>query len=161
MNSQHIDNVSRRIFETHVPVRNLGRAMKFYDEIMALQLGHVDDERRIALYWVGDWGTSMLGLWEKPEPEVHHQHYAMEVSLDQLTPSIRRLGNFGVKTKDFFGKETQTPTVLAWMPAVSIYFDDPDGHLLEYISILPGEPRPDLGIFPWEDRFEKGLPREI
>jgi hypothetical protein len=30
------------------------------------------------------------------------------------------------------------------MPAASVYFDDPDGHSLEYISVLPDAPRPDL-----------------
>ena len=29
--------------------------------------------------------------------------------------------------------------VFAWVPAISIYFSDPDGHELEFIGILPGE----------------------
>jgi len=28
--------------------------------------------------------------------------------------------------------------VLAWMPAVSVYFRDPDYNLLEFIMMLPG-----------------------
>ena len=40
--------------------------------------------------------------------------------------------------------------VFAWMPAVSIYFDDPDGHLLELIAMLPGEAQPEGGIVAWE-----------
>jgi hypothetical protein len=35
------------------------------------------------------------------------------------------------------------------MPAVSVYFLDPDGHLLEYIAMLPDEPRPDAGVMTW------------
>jgi hypothetical protein len=35
------------------------------------------------------------------------------------------------------------------MPAAAVYFRDPDGHLLEYIAMLPHEPRPDCGIVPW------------
>ncbi len=31
----------------------------------------------------------------------------------------------------------------------SIYFRDPDGHLLEYLSMLDGEPRAQLGIVPY------------
>ena len=27
------------------------------------------------------------------------------------------------------------------MPAISIYFSDPDGHELEFIGILPGAPK--------------------
>jgi hypothetical protein len=30
------------------------------------------------------------------------------------------------------------------MPAASVYFDDPDGHSIEYISILPDAARPDI-----------------
>jgi lactoylglutathione lyase len=40
--------------------------------------------------------------------------------------------------------------VLAWMPAASIYFLDPDGNLPEFIS-MPDAPRPDLGVVPWND----------
>jgi len=32
------------------------------------------------------------------------------------------------------------------MPAASVYFDDPDGHSLEFIAMLPEPPRADLGI---------------
>jgi hypothetical protein len=32
------------------------------------------------------------------------------------------------------------------MPAASIYFNDIDGHLLEFIAEIKGEPAPDLGI---------------
>jgi len=39
--------------------------------------------------------------------------------------------------------------VIAWMPAATVYFRDPDGHLLEYLAMLTAEPRPDLGILPW------------
>jgi lactoylglutathione lyase len=32
--------------------------------------------------------------------------------------------------------------VIGWMPSAQIYFRDPDGHSLEFISILPEEPEP-------------------
>ena len=35
------------------------------------------------------------------------------------------------------------------MPAASIFFRDPDGHLIEYLAILDEEPKPYLGIIPW------------
>jgi lactoylglutathione lyase len=41
--------------------------------------------------------------------------------------------------------------VLCWMPAASVYFDDPDGHSLEFIAMLPDRPRPDLGRLSWSD----------
>jgi hypothetical protein len=41
--------------------------------------------------------------------------------------------------------------VLAWMPAASVYFHDPDGNLLEYITMLDGPARPELGVVRWAD----------
>ena len=39
------------------------------------------------------------------------------------------------------------------MPAASVYFDDPDGHSLEYIALLPEAPRPEMaavvGLAEW------------
>jgi len=39
--------------------------------------------------------------------------------------------------------------VLAWMPAASVYFRDPDGHLLEYVAMLEDEPRHDESVVKW------------
>ncbi|MEL6941600.1 MAG: hypothetical protein AAFO82_02950 [Bacteroidota bacterium] len=33
--------------------------------------------------------------------------------------------------------------VFCWVPAISIYFSDPDGHELEFIGILPGKSKSD------------------
>ena len=40
--------------------------------------------------------------------------------------------------------------VFAWMPAIAIYFDDPDGHILEFIAILQGEAKPKYGVISYE-----------
>lgn len=37
------------------------------------------------------------------------------------------------------------------MPAVSIYFEDPDGHSIEFISILDDPPRPELDMMTWPE----------
>src|SRR5262245_15052386 len=37
----------------------------------------------------------------------------------------------------------------AWMPAASVYFRAPDDNLLEYVAMLPDDPRPERGIVPW------------
>jgi hypothetical protein len=34
------------------------------------------------------------------------------------------------------------------MPAASVFFHDPDGHLLEYLAMLPHQPRPEAGVVP-------------
>ena len=33
--------------------------------------------------------------------------------------------------------------------STALYFRDPDGHLIEYITMLDKEPRPDLGVVSW------------
>jgi hypothetical protein len=35
------------------------------------------------------------------------------------------------------------------MPAASVFFFDLDGNLLEYIAMLPHQPRPEQGIVQW------------
>ena len=42
---------------------------------------------------------------------------------------------------NFLDDGTERPMVFAWMPALSIYFTDPDGHSLEFIAMLPDDPR--------------------
>jgi lactoylglutathione lyase len=41
------------------------------------------------------------------------------------------------------------------MPAIAIYFDDPDGNVLEFIAVLPGEAKPELGIVSYKEWQEK------
>ena len=49
------------------------------------------------------------------------------------------------------GAPIEEPEVLCWMPAASVYFDDPDGHSLEFISMLDESPRPELGRVSWSE----------
>lgn len=77
-------------------------------------------------------------------------HTAFRLATAQeVVDGVSALREAGVQPLDFSGKPTAEPVVLAWMPAVSLYFQDPDGHMLEYISILPGDPRPEAGVVPW------------
>jgi lactoylglutathione lyase len=39
--------------------------------------------------------------------------------------------------------------VLAWMPAASLYFRDPDGNLIEFLAMLPDRAEPQLGVVRW------------
>jgi lactoylglutathione lyase len=76
-------------------------------------------------------------------------HIAFAAAADDVIASPQRLRSAGVVPLDFDGQPTDEPVVLAWMPAVAVYFLDPDGHLLEYIAMLEGEPRPDEGPVAW------------
>src|SRR5262249_19682045 len=52
------------------------------------------------------------------------------------------LNEHGIEMLGFGGNETHEPTVIGWMPSAQIYFRDPDGHTLEFISILSDPPKP-------------------
>jgi catechol 2,3-dioxygenase-like lactoylglutathione lyase family enzyme len=134
------------LFETHLNVANLERSMEFYGNLLGLQLGTRDDTRRLAIYWIGGRGHSFLGLWEKPQNEIFRQHFAFEVDVARLHDAILALSHQRIQVRNFFDEPTDVPSVFAWMPAASVYFDDPDGHLLEFLAMLPGPPRPEIGI---------------
>ena len=56
------------------------------------------------------------------------------------------------------GLPTEEPVVLAWMPAASVYFRDPDNNLLEFITMLTDPPRPDLGVLSWSEWVRRTPP---
>jgi lactoylglutathione lyase len=94
----------------------------------------------------------MLGLWGIGSAvNTMTLHIAFEVALDDVLTAPERLRSRDVTPLSFFGAETDEPDVLAWMPAAAVYFEDPDGHLLEYLAMLDQEPRPDAGIVPWSE----------
>jgi hypothetical protein len=37
------------------------------------------------------------------------------------------------------------------LPAASVFFDDPDGNVLEYIAMLPDPPRSEPGPVSWRE----------
>lgn len=92
----------------------------------------------------------MLGLWEaRTGPQRMNLHVAFAADLDDVLRAPSRLLDLGIPLLDLSGNPADEPVVLAWMPAVSVYFRDPDGHLLEYISMLDAAPRPELGVLGW------------
>jgi catechol 2,3-dioxygenase-like lactoylglutathione lyase family enzyme len=134
------------LYESHLTVTDLPRSIAFYRDIVGLELAHTIPARAVAFFWVGARDRSMLGLWSiQSSPIRLRLHVAFQTDLDDLQRSIRALRSNGVVPRDGGGgAEIDEPIVLPWMPAASVYFDDPDGHSLEYISILPGYARPDM-----------------
>jgi lactoylglutathione lyase len=138
------------LFEAHLTVANLDRSIAFYRDVVGLELAHVIPARNVAFFWMGGRGNAMLGLWSiGSSPMFMRLHIAFRVELAQVEASIASLRRAGlVPRRGGGGREIDEPVVLAWMPAASVYFDDPDGHSLEYICMLPDTPRPDLGTVP-------------
>jgi lactoylglutathione lyase len=140
------------LFEAHLNVSNLQRSVAFYTELLGLPLAEIFPERRVAFVWVGSPGHSMLGLWEVGNsPQCLTVHLALSVALDDLLTAVTVLRNAGIAPLGFAGEPTDEPTVLAWMPAASIYFRDPDNNLLEFITTLKAPARRDLGVLSWRD----------
>ena len=149
------------LFEAHLTVSELDRAVAFYRDLLGLPLAQIFPERRVAFCWIGAPGKAMLGLWESGTmPMSMSLHVAFQVALSDLHGAPTRLEKAGVQPRDFAGAPTQEPVVLAWMPAASVFFRDPDKNLLEFITMLPDPPRPDLGILPWSD-WARRAPRGI
>ena len=144
------------LFETHLTVSNLRRSVKFYQDIVGLQLALEVSDRNAAFFWIGESKNSMLGLWSIGSmPMGLNLHIAFKVTLDDLLESSNRLRSNGITPLSFFGIETTEPSVIGWMPAAAVYFRDPDNHLIEYLAMLDGTPRPDLGIIPWSEWLVK------
>lgn len=139
-----------RLFEAHLIVTNLDASIAFYRDRLGLELAHVIPPRQAAFFWIGSRGNSMLGLWQAGAgPQKTTTHIAFAAAADDVIAAPGRLRSAGIVALDFNGRPTDEPVVLAWMPAVAVYFLDPDGHLLEYVAMLDGEPRPDEGVVAW------------
>ena len=97
----------------------------------------------------------MLGLWEKPKSKIDRRHFAFKCDKDFiLNQAAEFLKQHGLNPFNFLNDGTDQPMVFAWMPAIAIYFDDPDGHQLEFISVLDGKGKPENGIITYERWLE-------
>ena len=129
------------LYETHLFVENLERSVDFYSNKMGLEQCRFEDERRIAFFWIGKSQQFMLGLWEKPKEQIDIRHFAFECEPEWVeNESLNYLKSRDIKSWNFLNNGTEGPMVFVWMPAIAIYFNDPDGHELEFIGILPGKP---------------------
>lgn len=137
------------LYETHLTVQDLDRSIAFYRDIVGLPLATIVAARRVAFLWIGAPGNAMLGLWEAPGPMGLRLHIALRMAKEDVLHAVTALRAAGVTPLDFDGNPTETPSVIGWMPAISLFFRDPDGHSIEFIDMLPGPPRPDLGVVTW------------
>ena len=139
-----------RLFEAHLTVGDLDRAVAFYRDIVGLPLAHHLPDRGAAFHWIGSRGESMLGLWSLGSAPVGiSSHVAFSTSLEDVLGACGALQAAGITPRSFFGAETTEPSVIGWMPAAAVYFYDPDGNQLEYLAMLQGPERPEVGIVSW------------
>lgn len=137
------------LYETHIKVADLVRSMHLYGEVSGLELGLRDPQRPIAFYRVGERNKAMLGLWEIAAGEaVRPQHFAFACAVDDVLHAPEWLKERGPTGRNVVDDGTEIALVHAWMPAISSYFRDPDGHSLEFMAPLEGTPLPELGMVP-------------
>jgi catechol 2,3-dioxygenase-like lactoylglutathione lyase family enzyme len=137
------------LWETHLTVSNLDRSVAFYRDVIGLQLAHTVPARGAAFFWIGQPRQAMLGLWSiGTSPLGLRLHFAFQVSLNTASDSVAALRDAGLQPRSGGRVPIDEPEVIPWVPAASVYFDDPDGHSLEYIAMLPDPPRPDLDRMP-------------
>ena len=126
--------------------------MVFYRDVVGLPVALELPERGAVFHWIGHPGQAMLGLWSIGSAPMNMRlHIAFDMALDDVRAAPGRLRERGIQPLSFFGQPTDEPSVIGWMPAAAVYFQDPDGHMLEYLSMLDGPPKPDLGIVSWSE----------
>jgi len=145
------------LYETHLFVENLARSIDFYKNVLGLEQCYFEEGRRAAFFWIGKPKEAMLGLWEKPKAQIDKRHFAFRCDREYiLNRAAGFLKQHNLRPYNFLNDGTDVPMVFAWMPALAIYFDDPDGHALEFIAILEGAPRPELGVISYDAWMNTG-----
>ncbi len=140
------------LYETHLFVENLETSVHFYENVLGLTPCYSEAARRLAFFWVGKPKEAMLGLWEKPQSQINPQHFAFRCEKDFIVyHAAQYLKERNLRPYNFLKDGSEQPMVFAWMPAIAIYFNDPDGQQLEFISILEGDAKPELGVVSYNE----------
>ena len=113
------------LYEIAIRVKDLARAESFYKDVLGLEEG-LRDERRNWLFLRagGDAGMVVLqedkGDWPQAALCLYRQR-------SDIKRAAAMLKDKGVAVSE--------PVYHEWMKAVSVYFDDPDGHSLELLAL--------------------------
>ena len=111
----------RGLYEIAIRVKDLPRAESFYREVLGLEVGLRNEERNLVFLRAG--GQNGMIVLQEDKSEWPTLHFAFTVSEADIEGAAARLKEQGV--------EARGPVFHEWMPALSVYFSDPDGHDLE------------------------------
>ena len=79
------------LFEAHLPVADVARAVRFYRDVVGLEVAYDDADRGVAFLWAGAPGGAMLGLWSLgTAPMGMRLHVAFAVEVDEVLRRRRR-----------------------------------------------------------------------
>ena len=113
------------LYEIAIRVKDLPRAESFYKDVLGFEEG-LRDERRNWLFLRAGGDAGMVVLQED-KGEWPTQHFAFTVDEADISRAASMLKAKGVAVSE--------PVYHEWMKAVSLYFDDPDGHALELLAL--------------------------
>ena len=113
------------LYEVAIRVKDLARAEAFYKEVLGLKEGLRDERRNWLFLYAG--GEAGMVVLQEDKGEWPTQHFAFTVNEPDLRQAREMLREKGVSVSD--------PVYHEWMNAVSVYFDDPDGHALELLAL--------------------------
>ncbi len=111
----------RGLYEIAIRVKELQRAEPFYREVLGLEEGLRDEKRNWLFLRAG--GQAGMVVLQEDKGEWPLQHLAFTVDAADIERAASMLRERGV--------DVEGPVYHEWMPALSLYFNDPDGHALE------------------------------
>ena len=115
------------VYEVAIPVSDMERAEAFYIGTLGLEVGiRVTEGRNWTFLRAG--GQDGMLVLQETAADFRSTHYAFRVEPTNMDAAVARLREAGVEVSD--------PMRHDWMPALSSYFSDPDGHDLEYCAPL-------------------------
>ncbi|MGN4127773.1 VOC family protein [Lysinibacillus sphaericus] len=127
------------LYEAHLPVSNLENAIAFYKN---LGLKLASKKGKVAFFWIVK-GESWLGLWESETVQLPYhpsiRHLAFKMDEEDFEHAKEWLKSIGIEIRTEFGLTSdQQPLVLSNYPHAhaALYFSDPDGNSLEFITPL-------------------------
>ncbi|MBC8031582.1 MAG: VOC family protein [Pyrinomonadaceae bacterium] len=119
------------LYEIAIRVKDLARAEVFYKDVLGLKEGLRDERRNWLFMYAG--GNAAMVVLQEDKGEWPTQHFAFAVNETDLTRAATLLREKGIAVSE--------PVYHEWMGSTSVYFEDPDGHDLELITLQtqPGQ----------------------
>ncbi|WP_299402215.1 VOC family protein [Acaryochloris sp. IP29b_bin.148] len=117
----------RGVYEVAIRVRDLAIAEAFYCQLLGLKVGLRDERRNWLFLRAGE--TSGMIVLQEDQGHWPTQHFAFTVGESEIEQSAQQLRAQGIALDG--------PIIHDWIPAKSVYFEDPDGHALELCAVLP------------------------
>jgi len=116
----------RGVYEVAIRVKDLSKAEPFYCEVLGLEVGIRDEKRNWLFLRAG--GDAGMVVLQEDKSDWPLQHFAFTLDEADIENAAAALRERGV--------QVEGPVFHKWMPAKSLYFEDPDGNALEFCAVM-------------------------